>query len=131
VRLNPARRDVPPPDPRRGHARACVFCAIVDGAAPAEVVRRWPDALALVPLNPVVPGHLLVIPVRHVPDAAADPEVTATVARRAAQLLAERGGAANLLTSIGEAGTQTVFHLHWHLVPRAAGDGLALPWSLR
>lgn len=131
MRLSPASCDVPPPDPRRGHVRDCVFCAIVDGTGPAEVVRRWDDALALVPLRPVVPGHLLVIPVRHVPDAAADPEAAAAVARRAAQLLAELGVQANLLTSIGPDATQTVFHLHWHLVPRAAGDGLALPWSPR
>lgn len=37
--------------------------------------------------------------------------------------------AANLITSRGGAATQTVFHLHVHVVPREAGDGLALPWT--
>ena len=36
---------------------------------------------------------------------------------------------ANLITSIGAAATQTVFHLHVHVVPRHEGDGLLLPWS--
>jgi histidine triad (HIT) family protein len=47
---------------------ACVFCEIVAGRAPATVVREWDDALALVPLGPVVDGHTLVIPKQHVAD---------------------------------------------------------------
>jgi diadenosine tetraphosphate (Ap4A) HIT family hydrolase len=38
-------------------------------------------------------------------------------------------GAANFITSAGRDATQTVFHLHIHIVPRHAGDGLALPWT--
>ena len=48
--------------------------------------------------------------------------------RRAAELMAERP-AANLITSKGREATQSVFHLHVHVVPRAAGDGLPLPWT--
>jgi histidine triad (HIT) family protein len=47
---------------------------------------------------------------------------------RAAQW-ARTCGDANLITSVGSAATQTVFHLHVHVVPRRAGDGLALPWT--
>jgi histidine triad (HIT) family protein len=104
---------------------ACVFCAIVAGDAPATVVYRWPDALAIVPLGPVTRGHLLVIPTVHVPDALADPDVTAATMRAAAELAT---GPCNLITSVGREATQSVFHLHVHIVPRAAGDGLALPW---
>ncbi|MER8103855.1 HIT family protein [Kitasatospora sp. NPDC094016] len=106
----------------------CVFCAIAAGLAPAEIVARWPDALAIVPLNPVTSGHLLVLPTRHVPDAAFDPAVTAVTMRRAAEL-AQGAGPANLITSIGTEATQTVPHLHIHLVPRRAYDGLLLPWN--
>jgi histidine triad (HIT) family protein len=108
----------------------CAFCDIVYFAAPAQTVRAWPDAIAIVPLHPVTDGHLLVLPRLHVSHALADPAVTAATMRRAVELARAEGIAAlNLITSIGAAATQTVHHLHIHIVPRAAGDGLALPWS--
>lgn len=107
----------------------CVFCLIAAGKAPANVVTDWPDAIAIVPLNPVVAGHILVIPRVHVEDFAADPIVSAVVMARAAEMISwQRHKSANLITSMGAAATQTVFHLHLHVVPRTEGDGLALPW---
>jgi histidine triad (HIT) family protein len=106
---------------------ACAFCEIVAGRAPAEYVSTWPDAIAIRPLNPVTDGHALVIPRVHVSDAAAEPEITGIAFRRAAALIA--GMQVNLITSVGEAATQTVRHLHVHIVPRSRGDGLALPWT--
>lgn len=105
----------------------CPFCEIVAGRAPATVVREWDDALAIVPLNPVVDGHTLIIPREHVTDYGDDPDVSAATMRRAAQL-ADDYGPSNLITSRGRVATQSVFHLHLHLVPRAKDDGLALPW---
>lgn len=106
----------------------CVFCAIVAGTAEATVVRQWTDAVAIRPLNPVTPGHVLVIPNVHVDDVGDDPAVSARAMACAAELAAELP-AANVITSKGSAATQTVFHLHVHVVPRAAGDGLPLPWT--
>ncbi|WP_432043610.1 HIT family protein [Streptomyces cadmiisoli] len=106
----------------------CVFCEIVAGRAPANVVKEWEDALAIVPIRPVVQGHTLVIPKRHVTDFGEDPDVSASTMRRAAEL-AVGEQPMNLITSRGREATQSVFHLHLHLVPRAANDGLALPWS--
>lgn len=106
----------------------CVFCAIVAGRSPATVVQEWPDAVAIVPLNPVTDGHTLIIPRRHVRDAAENPAVTAAAMHRAAQYMVNVGDA-NIITSKGAAATQTVFHLHVHVVPRQAGDGLPLPWT--
>jgi histidine triad (HIT) family protein len=103
----------------------CIFCDITAGKAPAQVVREWDDALAIVPLGPVVDGHLLVIPRRHVADAASDPDTTAATMRRAAEIVP---WPANIITSLGAEATQSVFHLHLHIVPRAENDGLALPW---
>jgi histidine triad (HIT) family protein len=105
----------------------CPFCEIVAGRAPATVIRGWPDALAIVPRGPVVDGHLLVIPKAHVSDFGENPDVSAAIMRRAAELSAGRGPM-NLITSRGKEATQSVWHCHLHLVPRAAGDGLALPW---
>ncbi|HEY3477867.1 MAG TPA: HIT domain-containing protein, partial [Streptomyces sp.] len=70
----------------------------------------------------------LVVPRVHVADAGVDPDVTAAVMRRAAEL-AGVVESANIITSVGAAATQTVFHLHVHVVPRRVGDGLALPWT--
>lgn len=110
-------------------AHNCPFCAINTGQAPAEFVREWSDAFAIVPLRPVTEGHVLVIPKTHVTDFAENPDVTGATAKRAAQLCRDLDLVhANLITSRGMYATQSVFHLHVHLVPRAQNDGLALPW---
>jgi histidine triad (HIT) family protein len=103
-----------------------VFCQIVAGEAPATIHAAWDDAIAIVPLNPVTEGHLLVLPRQHVMDALEDPQVTAAVMARAAEWAP---WPCNIITSAGPAATQTVFHLHVHIVPRSEGDGLALPWT--
>lgn len=103
----------------------CVFCQIVAGEAPATIVRRWDDALAIVPLNPVTAGHTLVIPIKHVRDVWINPAVSALTMRRAAELARPP---CNVITSAGREATQSVWHLHLHVVPRRDNDGLALPW---
>nr|WP_280393070.1 HIT domain-containing protein [Nocardia wallacei] len=108
---------------------ACVFCEIVAGTAPATVVEEWPDALAIVPLGPVVDGHVLIIPREHVADFADSPEATAATMKRAAEYTAARHDSANVITSMGRAATQSVFHLHIHVVPRTADDELMVPWG--
>lgn len=92
------------------------------------MTKRWPDAVVFRPLNPVTEGHLLVAPTVHVADAAEEPTITALVMARAAEI-AGMWDAANILTSIGAAATQTVGHLAVHVVPRSVGDGLMLPWG--
>lgn len=107
----------------------CPFCAILTGKNAARLVESWlPHALAIVPLNPVTDGHVLVLPGRHVPDFTTDPQVTGMVMELAAKLAAQHESV-NLITSKGAAATQTVPHLHVHIVPRRPGDGLVLPWS--
>ncbi|WP_329472682.1 HIT domain-containing protein [Streptomyces sp. NBC_01723] len=107
----------------------CPFCEINAGRSPATFIHEWADAFAITPLKPVVDGHTLIIPKSHVTDFADDPDVTGVTARRAAQLCRELDLVhANLITSRGVHATQSVTHLHLHLVPRAENDGLALPW---
>lgn len=104
----------------------CIFCKIVDGQAPATILKTWDDAMAIVPLRPVVEGHVLIIPKEHVADALENPVITAMTMQRAAEFAT---GPCNIITSVGKDATQSVFHLHLHIVPRHHGDGLLLPWS--
>lgn len=106
----------------------CVFCRIIAGAESATVLQTWSDAIAIAPLGPVVDEHTLVIPRRHVADAAERPAVTGLVMAHAAEV-AQQWPSANIITSIGAPAKQSVFHLHIHVVPRADGDGLMLPWG--
>ncbi|MCZ0204717.1 HIT domain-containing protein [Streptomyces sp. UMAF16] len=119
-----------PPVPRKYPRPDCPFCRIVHDGAPAQIVREWADALAIVPRSGgCTQGHLLVLPRGHVADFTTDPVVSATVQMRAAELAQELGGQWSYLTRCGPDATQTVRHLHGHLVPRRAGDNLALPWT--
>jgi histidine triad (HIT) family protein len=113
---------------------ACIFCAIVAGDAPARIVHEGPRTLSFLDIKPATHGHTLVVPRAHatglldVPRA--ELEEVANVAQRLARAAVDRLGAAgvNLLQSSGAAAFQTVFHLHVHVVPRYADDGILLPW---
>jgi histidine triad (HIT) family protein len=108
--------------------KPCPFCPIVEGAAPAQEVERSDRHVAFVPFGPHVPGHVLFVPTRHLPDATVDPDTAGEVFAAAARYVAARGLQANILTSVGEAATQSVPHLHVHVVPRNERDGLPARW---
>ncbi|MEU2789055.1 HIT domain-containing protein [Streptomyces sp. NPDC007100] len=110
-------------------AARCPFCDIVAGLAPATVLARWSDAIAIKPIDPVTKGHVLVIPREHVDGPAEDPMVTGAVMQRAAEYASATGLPFNLLISEGAEATQSIRHAHVHFVPRAFGDGLPLPWT--
>ena len=118
-------------DPEPG----CVFCEIAAGTAPAKHRGDWISTIIFEPLNPVTPGHLLVAPRMHVRDAVEHAAVAASTMSDAASCvnmlrrIDPAYESVNLITSVGAPATQTVFHLHIHIVPRRAGDDLALPWS--
>lgn len=103
----------------------CIFCLIAAKQAPATIVAEWSQALAIVPHNPVTSGHIIVIPKLHVTDALDNPEVTGYTMKMACYIAP---APCNLITSVGREATQSVFHLHIHIVPRRKDDGLALPW---
>lgn len=107
----------------------CVFCRILNGDEPARVLYYGAFTVTIVPLNPVTPGHALVIPYTHVSDSSDDPHVTGATFADAARYAAANVGNHNLITSTGPAATQTIQHLHVHVVPRTEGDGLTLPWT--
>lgn len=102
----------------------CPFC---ERMANLEFERTaYADVVRFAPLNPVTEGHMLFVPMRHVQDALTDPRLTGLVMAAASNYAWPD---CNIITSVGAAATQTVFHLHLHVVPRRPDDGLALPWT--
>lgn len=113
----------------------CVFCRITSGRTLPDdhvpmIVEDYGTSVVFVPLDPVTDGHVIVVPREHITDAAEAPKVTGQMAELAATYAAiEFGNNFNLIISAGPAATQTIGHLHWHVVPRREGDGLHLPWT--
>lgn len=107
----------------------CGFCDIIHGDAPAKILHRWLSTTAIEPLNPVTPGHTLIIPHHHVESFGTDWWTDAATMRRASELVKSLGVPCNIITSVGKVATQTVPHLHAHIVPRTIDDGLKLPWT--
>ncbi len=106
----------------------CVFCSIVAGETPADVVLDEPDLLAFLDRRPVFKGHVLLVPRRHVvtlPDLPApmrDPFLGA--AQRLATAVVDGLGAQGSFVAMNNVVSQSVAHLHLHVVPRTKGDGL-------
>jgi histidine triad (HIT) family protein len=112
----------------------CLFCKIVAGELPGQIVAEDELTVAFMDINPATRGHLLVVPRNHTPNLleadGEDLDATIRTAQRLARRVTERLGAdgVNLLNSCGSTAWQTVFHLHMHVIPRYADDPLKLPW---
>jgi histidine triad (HIT) family protein len=115
----------------------CLFCGIVKGEIPATVVREDARTIAFMDINPATPGHCLVVPKAHSDDIVdADPEDVSACAVAASELsgkaISELGAdGAAVISFCKPAAGQTVFHLHFHVIPRKEGDGLVQPWIPR
>lgn len=109
---------------------ACIFCEIAESQAPSSKVYEDELSLAFLDIQPVNPGHVLVIPKSHATDLFdLDPETGAhlfQVAQKIARALTASGlkcEGVDLLLAHGEAAGQEVFHVHLHVIPRFRGDG--------
>ena len=115
-------------------AADCIFCAIAERTAPAEVVEADSHTIAFLDINPATRGHTLVIPRKHSANLLdideADLHRVATMAKSIASRMPQALGAdgVNLLNSCGTAAWQTVGHFHMHVIPRYDDDPLKLPW---
>ena len=107
----------------------CVFCKIISGTLLGSFVHQDEICVAFLDINPVNPGHLLVVPTTHVKSVAdLDDEQAAHLLKIGRDLL--RGmqksslklEGANFLISDGEVAGQEVPHTHLHIVPRFSGD---------
>ena len=107
--------------------RACIFCSIVAGEAEAHVVLDEPDLMAFLDVRPVFQGHVLLVPREHVvtlPDLpAAQRDGFLEAAQRIATAVVTLGAQGSFV-AINNTVSQSVPHLHLHVVPRTKGDGL-------
>ena len=111
----------------------CLFCKVLAGEIPAQLVDEDEHTVAFMDINPWTRGHALVIPRRHsrsLYDIDLDDLArTAAGAQRLARRMKERLGCdgINLINSCEPTAWQTVFHFHIHVIPRYDDDPLQLP----
>ena len=107
---------------------ACVFCSIVAGDTPAHVVFDDEVAFGFLDVRPVFPGHVLLVPRQH---HVTLPDLPIELVRpyfervqRVAGAVPVATGATGSFVAINNLVSQSVLHLHTHVVPRTKGDGL-------
>ncbi len=106
----------------------CIFCAIAAGSVAAEIVLESEHIVAFLDTRPVFKGHVLLVPRTHVatlpdlPDDLALPFVAA--GRRLATAMVAGLGAQGSFVCANNVVSQSVPHLHLHVIPRTKGDGL-------
>lgn len=105
-----------------------LFCKIIAGDEPAEIIARDEHTIAFLDHRPVFAGHTLICPVRHIdtllelPPAEMEPLLAA--GQRIARALGDGLGAQGTFVAMNNVVSQSVPHLHLHVVPRTKGDGL-------
>jgi histidine triad (HIT) family protein len=115
----------------------CIFCKIVAGEIPCFTLYEDVATLAFMDINPVHPGHALVIPKAHTADVFEVFEAAIAAVALTARKVAKAVGAVvspdglNLVQCNGKAAAQSVLHFHMHVLPRKDGDELALNWALK
>ena len=106
----------------------CAFCTIIAGGAEADIVLDEPQLLAFLDRRPVFKGHVLLVPREHVvtlPDLpAAQRDGFLAAAQRLAAAMLSGLGAQGSFVAMNNTVSQSVPHLHLHVVPRTKGDGL-------
>jgi histidine triad (HIT) family protein len=108
----------------------CIFCKIIAGEIPSHKIYEDDSVLALLDINPVSEGHVLVIPKAHAQNlfessAEAVDSIMHTIQKLGAVIKESLGANGfNVTTNIGAASGQSVFHTHFHMIPRYDGDGL-------
>jgi histidine triad (HIT) family protein len=109
-----------------GEMAACAFCSIVAGEAAADIVHRDDAVVAFLDRTPLFPGHVLVVPTTHVVTLPELDDVRPLFERvqRVATAVPVALGAQGTFVALNNIVSQSVPHLHVHVVPRTKGDGL-------
>ena len=110
----------------------CLFCKIIKGEVPSYKIYEDEKTLAFLDVNPVSRGHTLVIPKKHTRNlfdiSKEDLIAVSVVIKKVAQILKNKLGidGINVLQANEEIAGQSVFHIHFHIIPRYKNDGLHL-----
>ncbi|MEJ0053790.1 MAG: HIT domain-containing protein [bacterium] len=110
----------------------CIFCKIVNRESPASVVFEDDTSMVIEPIDPISKGHVLVLPKKHFVNMLDTDDETlshlAVVSKNVGHTVLGKNNAhsMNLLHAAGMEAQQSVFHLHFHIVPRYENDGLDL-----
>src|SRR5262249_33997191 len=119
-----------------GQPNDCVFCKILSGELEVSMVYQDDSCSAFMDIQPINPGHTIVVPNRHASNLAELDEKEGATTCRAAQRLAaawRKSGVkcegVNFLLADGEAAGQEVFHVHLHVLPRYVGDGFGIEFG--
>lgn len=112
----------------------CIFCKVIAGEIPGEIVDSDDRTVTVMDINPATRGHVVVMPREHSEDllAVSDEDLVATmdavrrIVVRMRETLAPDG--LNVLNNMGRAAWQSIFHFHVHVIPRYEDDPLRLPW---
>jgi histidine triad (HIT) family protein len=116
------------------HDPRCIFCKIAQGQIPSARVLESAEAVAFLDINPVNPGHTLLVPKAHYVRLSQLPgDIAAHVGSllpRLCQAVAAATGAdgLNVIMNNGVAAGQTIDHCHWHIIPRFQDDAVNWPW---
>lgn len=111
---------------------ACIFCQIVEKKIPAFILYEDEKCMAFLDINPLAPGHTLVIPKEHVENIFDIEEDLLkhiiTTAQKISKSMREKMGAegVNLFQASGLSAEQSIFHFHLHIIPRKPNDNLNL-----
>jgi histidine triad (HIT) family protein len=113
----------------------CIFCKLANGVIPTNSIYEDDDFNVILDMGPATKGHALILPKEHYANLYEIPEETAgkvmILAKRLAIKMTERLGADgfNLVQNNNECAGQTVFHFHFHLIPRYENDGQHILWN--
>jgi histidine triad (HIT) family protein len=114
----------------------CIFCKIIAGQIPSKKIFEDRNHIAFLDIFPAGRGHSLVIPKQHYSDIHSMPAEVyggiAIAAKKVADLLQTKlhSEGTTIFQMNKEAGWQTVFHAHMHVIPRWSNDGLHKPWDI-
>jgi histidine triad (HIT) family protein len=108
----------------------CVFCKIINGQIPSEKIYEDENFFVILDINPINKGHLLVLPKKHYTDLfdmddTVLSKILAVIKKLANDLKTGiKASGINVIQNNGKDAGQIIFHSHFHIIPRFAGDGI-------
>lgn len=113
----------------------CIFCKLANGEIPTNAIYEDEKFKVILDMSPATKGHALILPKEHYSNIYELPEEWAAevmiLAKRMATKMTEKLGCDgfNLVQNNNACAGQTVFHFHYHLIPRYEGDGQSILWN--